>query len=183
MALPYISRGCEREIEGPQEAPRGETMQLITFSLGEEEYGVDIMAVREIKVWTETTPLPNTPAYVRGVINLRGLIVPIFDLRARFGLGLTETTKTHVVIIVAVDSRTVGILVDAVSDIVTVSSGDIRPVPETEYGREHLFLRGLVTVDQQMVALIAPEKLFLPSMAAVAREALPSPGDGENAEE
>src|SRR3546814_4961963 len=90
------------------------TVQLVSFTVGKEEYGVDIMAVREIRAWSETTPLPNTPDVVRGVINMRGAIVPIFDLRARFGMQRTEPTKYNVVIIVSVASRIVGILVDAV---------------------------------------------------------------------
>src|SRR3546814_8378721 len=78
------------------------TLQLVSFTVGKEEYGVDIMAVREIRAWSETTPLPNTPDVVRGVINMRGAIVPIFDLRARFGMQRTEPTKYNVVIIVSV---------------------------------------------------------------------------------
>src|SRR5512143_3161797 len=86
---------------GQEAAVSENVQQFITFTLGEEEYGIDIMVVREIKGWTETTMIPNSPAHVRGVINLRGIIVPIFDLRARFGMGLTETGKTHVVISVS----------------------------------------------------------------------------------
>jgi purine-binding chemotaxis protein CheW len=137
-----------------------QTVQFITFTIGEEEYGVDIMSVREIKGWTETTTLPNSPPFVRGVINLRGVIVPIFDLRARFGFGFTEASKTHVVIIVAVASRTVGILVDAVADILTVPTSEIRPVPEMERSIDDAYLSGLVAVGDRMVALIALENLF-----------------------
>src|ERR1700759_1598584 len=88
--------------------------QFITFTLGDAEYGIDIMKVREIKGWTETTRIPNAPAHVRGVINLRGVIIPIFDLNARFGNGLTDPTAMHVVIIVQTGQRTVGLLVDTV---------------------------------------------------------------------
>src|ERR1700742_1133508 len=91
-------------------ATNGEnTHQFITFTLGPEEYGIDIMVVREIKGWTDTTMIPNAPSYVRGVINLRGVIVPIFGLRARFDMGLTTPTKMHVVIIVAAGTRTIGL--------------------------------------------------------------------------
>src|ERR1700759_397963 len=95
-------------------AESGDSLQFLTFSVNGEEYGVDIMTVREIKGWTETTRLPNTPACMRGVMNLRGLIIPIFDLRARFTETLTEANANHVVIILAVDERNIGILVDAV---------------------------------------------------------------------
>ena len=137
---------------GPTDASRGdgrdETAQFITFKVGEEEYGVDIMRVREIKGWTETTSLPNSPAYMRGVLNLRGTIVPIYDLRARFGLGETAATSVHVIVIVAVRERLIGILVDAVSDILTVAIADIRAVPETERGLDQKFLSGLVSFER-----------------------------------
>ena len=83
--------------------------QLISFAIGDDQYGVDIMAVREIKGWTAITPLPRQPEYVRGVLNLRGVIVPIIDLRCRFGQGLTEATPMHIVIIVQIGSKPVGL--------------------------------------------------------------------------
>jgi len=86
--------------------------QFITFTLGEEEYGVDIMAVREIKGWTPTTPIPNSPRCIFGVINLRGIIVPIMDLRTRFGMPQIPPTQMHVVIIINIGTRTIGLLVD-----------------------------------------------------------------------
>ncbi|MEO8883696.1 MAG: chemotaxis protein CheW, partial [Devosia sp.] len=91
------------------------SVQLIAFSIGEQTYGVEITTVREIRAWSGATPLPNTRDYVRGVINLRGTIVPIFDLRARFGDGLTSPTKNHVVVVMSAGNKWVGMLVDAVS--------------------------------------------------------------------
>lgn len=149
----------------------GEALQLVTFCLGDQTYGVDIMAVREIKVWTETTPLPNTPRFVRGVINLRGIIVPVFDLRERFGQGLTEVTKTHVVVVVAVDTRIIGILVDAVSDILTVPRAAVRPVPDGEHGQDSAFLAGLIAQGDAMVALISPARLFARDVVTGAKAA------------
>ena len=90
------------------------SLQLIAFSIGEQTYGVEITTVREIRAWNGATPLPNTREFVRGVINLRGTIVPIFDLRARFGEGPTSPTKNHVVVVMSVGDKWVGILVDAV---------------------------------------------------------------------
>lgn len=136
------------------------TAQFITFSVGDEEFGIDIVTVREIKGWAETTNLPNTPAFMRGVLNLRGTIVPIYDLRARFGLGKTTATTNHVIVIVAVSQRIIGILVDAVSDILSISGEDIRAVPEMGAPVDQRFLTGLVTVDNRMVALLEPEQLF-----------------------
>ncbi|PPQ29298.1 chemotaxis protein CheW [Rhodopila globiformis] len=134
--------------------------QFITFTLGAEEYGVDIMMVREIKGWTETTALPKAPPYVRGVINLRGIIVPILDLRARFGIGVTEPTPMHVVIIVNTDIRTSGLLVDAVSDIVSVEPGAVRPVPELGLPIGDQYLEGLVALDDRMVTLVSLDRLL-----------------------
>jgi purine-binding chemotaxis protein CheW len=134
-------------------APARNALQLIAFSIGAETYGVEITTVREIRAWNGATPLPNTRDYVRGVINLRGTIVPIFDLRARFGDGRTAATKTHVVVVMSVGEKWVGILVDAVSDILTVSKDDIHPVPEGNALDSEL-LTGIVTHESRMVGLI-----------------------------
>jgi purine-binding chemotaxis protein CheW len=143
---------------------RGATapVQFINFALGDDQYGVDIMAVREIKGWTEITHLPKQPEYVRGVLNLRGGIVPIVDLRCRFGEGLTETTPLHIVIIVQIDGRQIGLIGDRVLDIISVDPTQIQPVPHTEEGAVADFLSGLVTNGETMIALID-----LPSLLAV----------------
>jgi len=137
-----------------------ETAQFITFTIGAEEYGIDIMVIREIKGWSETTPIPKAPQHMRGVINLRGVIVPIFDLRARFGMGLTDPTRMHVVIIVDAGARTVGLLVDAVSDIIAVEPGAVRPVPDLGLAADDSLLQGLVPLDDRMVTLVSLDGLF-----------------------
>lgn len=137
-----------------------EAAQFITFSIGDEEFGVDIVTVQEIKGWTATTNLPSSPSYMLGVLNLRGIIVPIYDLRARFGLGDTNPSKNHVIVIVMVSDRIIGILVDAVSDILSVSASKIRPVPEMGGNIDQRFLSGLVSVDNRMVALLELKLLF-----------------------
>ncbi len=134
------------------------SMQLIAFMIGEQVYGVEITTVREIRAWSGATPLPNTQEYVRGVINLRGTIVPIFDLRARFGDGITNTTKTHVVVVMSVGEKWVGVLVDAVSDILTISKKDVHKVPEGDSMDSEL-LNGIVTHDNKMVGLIDLEAI------------------------
>ncbi|HEY0185778.1 MAG TPA: chemotaxis protein CheW [Rhodopila sp.] len=141
-------------------APGENTKQFITFTLGSLEYGIDIMVVREIKGWTDTTMIPNAPAHVRGVINLRGIIVPIFDLRARFGMGLTNPTRMHVVIIVAAGSRTIGLLVDTVSDIISVDPASIRAIPDMGLPADDQFLDGLVALEDRMVTLVSLAGLF-----------------------
>jgi purine-binding chemotaxis protein CheW len=128
--------------------------EFISFAIGDDQYGVDIMAVREIKGWSDITCLPKQPDYVRGVLNLRGAIVPIVDLRCRFGQGQTETTPLHIVIIVQIGGRQVGLIGDRVLDIVAVEAGQIQPVPRTSQGGTTDFLAGLVTHDGVMIALI-----------------------------
>jgi len=134
--------------------------QFITFTIDGEEYGIDIMAIREIKGWTPTTPLPEAPAHMRGVIDLRGAIVPIVDLRARFHHGLTDATPTHVIIVVAVGDLMVGLLADAVVDIVEIAGSDIKPVPDIEHRSDHGYLSGIVTVDGRMVVILDLDTLL-----------------------
>ena len=136
------------------------SQQFITFALGAEEYGVDIMAVREIKGWTATTPIPGSPHFIHGVINLRGIIVPIMDLRARFGMPQTEPTRMHVVIIITTGTRTTGLLVDAVSDIIAISPESIRPIPDMGSDMRENLLTGLVALNDRMVSLVSLEFLI-----------------------
>ena len=147
--------------------------QFISFAIGDDQYGVDIMAVREIKGWSDITHLPKQPEYVRGVLNLRGAIVPIVDLRCRFGQGLTETTPLHIVIIVQIDGRQVGLIGDRVLDIVSVDANQIQPVPRTAQAETTDFLSGLVTHDNTMIALIdLPDLLSLPEIESEERASI-----------
>ncbi len=141
--------------------------ELISFAIGADQYGVDIMSVREIKGWSEITHLPKQPDYVRGVLNLRGVMVPIVDLRCRFGQGVTEATPMHIVIIVQVEDRQVGLLADRVLDIVSFEASQVQPVPRVAQSGRVDFLSGLLTVDSGMIALIdLPRLLALPAEAA-----------------
>ncbi len=135
-------------------------IQFISFAIGDDQYGVDIMAVREIRGWTDITHLPKQPEYVRGVQNLRGAIVPIVDLRCRFGQGLTETSPLHIVIIVQIGGRQIGLIGDRVLDIVSANTNEIQKVPRTGHGEQTDFLTGLVTHDGDMIALIDLENLL-----------------------
>jgi purine-binding chemotaxis protein CheW len=128
--------------------------ELISFAIGDDQYGVDIMAVREIKGWTEITHLPNQPDYMRGVLNLRGSMVPIIDLRCRFSQGLTEATPFHVVIVVQIGASLVGLLADRVLDIVGFGAAKVQPVPQIAQGARADFLSGLLTIDSGMIAMI-----------------------------
>jgi purine-binding chemotaxis protein CheW len=144
--------------------------QVISFAIGNDQYGVDIMAVREIKGWTEITHLPKQPEYVRGVLNLRGVIVPIIDLRCRFGQGLTEATGLHIVIIVQIGTKQVGLLADRVLDIVSFENSQIQAVPRVAHATRLDFLSGLVTTDTGMIAVID-----LPNLLAVPAEGTATP--------
>lgn len=139
--------------------------QYLTFILNNEEYGVDILRVQEIKGWDHATPIPNTPAYVRGVINLRGTVVPIIDLRARFGMAPAAYGPTTVVIVLKVmsgaSSRTMGIVVDAVSEVYNVTQQDMKPAPEFGGSVRIDFVKGLATVDKKMVIILAIDALLL----------------------
>ena len=152
-----------RKNDGENTSEEAISRQFLTFTIGAEEYGVDIMTVREIKGWTETTRLPNTPEFMRGVMNLRGLIIPIFDLRTRFHLGQTDATPKHVVIILALGERNIGILVDAVSDILDASADAIKPAPTQDNEKsekEMQCVSGLISHQDRMVVLLDVEKLF-----------------------
>lgn len=133
--------------------------QYITFLATGQEFGADIMTIREIRGWTDTTALPHVPDYVRGVINLRGMVLPVIDLKARLGLGMTEATQKHVIIVVNDGACTIGILVDAVSDILTVSESEIQPVPEMMQESHNDYVRGIAVLDGRMVTLIDMTKL------------------------
>ncbi|WP_169545375.1 chemotaxis protein CheW [Sneathiella aquimaris] len=160
MQAQMINRPVEGDKAGENNHERVGTQQFVTFAIGSEEYAVDIMQVREIQAWTEVTILPNQPSYMRGVLNLRGIIVPIFDLRSRFNQGKTNATNIHVVVIIAVGDRIIGILVDRVSDILTVDSSEIRPVPDIDDREEGEHIIGLVTAEERMVALLDTASLF-----------------------
>jgi purine-binding chemotaxis protein CheW len=130
------------------------THQYLTFALGQEEYGVEILKIREIKGFSPLTPLPNAPHYVKGVLNLRGTIVPIIDLRARFAMAAVECTKYTVIVVVQVGGQTVGFVVDAVSDVLTVSRDAIQPTPDLHGQIDTACLTGLAPAGEKMVILL-----------------------------
>jgi purine-binding chemotaxis protein CheW len=151
------------ELGSVEHTATADTSKFISFSIGADQYGVDIMAVREIKGWSGVTHLPKQPEYMRGVLNLRGVMVPIVDLRCRFGQGLTDATPLHVVIVVQVDDRTVGLLADRVLDIVSFEAAQLQPVPNVGHASRVDFLAGLVTIESGMIAL-----MHLPSLLSMA---------------
>lgn len=140
--------------------------EYLTFCIDQQFYGIAILSVREIRAWTEVTNLPNTPDFVRGIINLRGTVVPIYDLRVRFGGGRTNPTSLHVVIVVEASNGTFGLLVDSVSDILSIQQRELQAVPETGIDAESRFLGALVAREERMVSILDLDRLV--SHAAMA---------------
>lgn len=142
-----------------------DTQQYLTFIMAGEEYGVDILAVQEIRGWEAPTPIPNSPSHVRGVINLRGTIVPLTDLRQRFALEAVEYSAITVVIVLKVEddeggSRIMGIVVDAVSDVYNFANADMKDPPDFGQQVNTEFIKGLVTVDEKMIILLNINRLL-----------------------
>src|SRR5258708_7812620 len=138
----------------------GAGRELISFRIGTQEYCVDIMAVREIRGWTPATALPQAPPFVRGVINLRGAVLPIIDLAARLGFPSAEPTARHVIIVTQVGHQVVGLLVDAVSDILTATDDLIQPTPEVASDAAKTFVQGILATEGRMISLIVLDRLL-----------------------
>ncbi len=161
-----MAEALEKKEALPQEieAEDAGVAQFLTFSLLGEIYGVDILRVQEIRGWEPVTRIPNAPPYVKGVLNLRGSIVPIFDLRERFNLSVQEYTKDTVVIVLAVNSggrtRSTGVVVDAVSDVVNVGAKNISRTPHFGGPVATEFISSLASVDGKMIMLLEVDKLL-----------------------
>jgi purine-binding chemotaxis protein CheW len=134
--------------------------ELIAFRIGDQEFCVNIMAVREIRGWTPATPLPHAPPHVLGVINLRGAVLPIVDLSARLGMKPSQPTVRHVIIVTHAKTQVVGLLVEAVSDILTITGDNIQPVPEVSSDLEKQYARGILAIDKRMICMIELDALF-----------------------
>ena len=138
----------------------GASRELISFRIGAQEFCVDIMVVREIRGWTPATALPRAPGFVRGVINLRGAVLPIVDLAARLGFASAEPTPRHVIIVAQIGERSVGLLVDAVSDILNVADDLVQPTPDVASDIVRSFVRGLVAIEGRMVSLLTLDNVI-----------------------
>ncbi len=134
--------------------------EYLSFVLGEAQYGIDILKVQEIRTYEPPTRIANTPAFIKGVINLRGNIVPIIDLRVKFGLPEQRYDTQTVVIVLNVAKRTIGVVVDGVSDVLAVPASEIKPPPELSGALDTQYLLGLATVGGQMLIIIDIEKLL-----------------------
>jgi purine-binding chemotaxis protein CheW len=142
-------------------------LEFLTFTLGVEEYAIDILKVQEIRCWEGVTSIANTPDFIKGVINLRGNIVPIVDLRLKFGQSLPQYTETTIVIILLIAGRMVGAVVDAVSDVIGLTGKEIKPPPSFSSTLDTDFIFGLGTLDHRMLILVDIEKLMTSSEMAL----------------
>lgn len=166
MSIPVQADGSVGNLAMGSEsvAQGGSTEQLLTFVVNEQEYGVDILRVQEIRGWESVTRIPNTPEFVRGVLNLRGAIVPIVDLRNRLGLESVEYDKTTVIVVLQVQSasgsRVMGIVVDAVSDVCAVAQDSIQEAPEFGEHIDTRFVRGMATRGGSLVIILDVDQLL-----------------------
>ncbi len=131
-----------------------EICEIVSFSVGAQEFGIDIQSVREIRGWTEETVLPRSPHYVRGVINLRGAVLPIVDLAARLEMGPSEPSARNVIIVTQINDQLVGLLVQSVSDILSVNKSQIQPTPDVASDLAKNFVRGVLPSENGMLSLI-----------------------------
>ena len=145
-------------LKGPQTSDN----QFLTFRLDGQDYGISILKIQEIKGWDKVTPIPNSPAYIKGVLNLRGVIVPIIDLRLRFGLVEAERNILTVIIVANVGGRLAGIVVDAVSDVINIDSEHLCEAPEYEGQQNREFIKGLAQVEGKLLVLLDIDRLVNP---------------------
>ena len=135
--------------------------QFLTFSLGNEEYGIELLKVQEIKGYSPVTPIPNCPVHVKGVLNLRGAVIPVVDLRVRFGMQVAEYSKFNVIIVTNVGSKVVGLLVDAVSDVLNVGPADVRPAPDFGTHADTRFISGMAACGEKIAVLLELDTLLV----------------------
>jgi purine-binding chemotaxis protein CheW len=148
------------KIEAPQPNAAELSEQFLTFLVGREEYGIDILRVQEIKVFSAVTAVPNTPPYIRGVMNLRGTVIPVLDLRIKFGMADPKYDKFTVIVVVTLRTKVVGLVVDAVSDVLDIRSASIDRPPELVKDAETAFIRGMATLAERLIMLVDVDQII-----------------------
>jgi purine-binding chemotaxis protein CheW len=141
-------------------ADSSEYREIVSFRLSEQDFCIDIMNIREIRGWTPPTPLPHSPDYVRGLINLRGSVLPIVDLSRRLGLSSREATSRDVIIVVMVDDQLIGLVVDGVSDILTVKQNEFQPTPSVGSDNAQGYVQGIMAIEGRMIRLLNLKRVF-----------------------
>jgi purine-binding chemotaxis protein CheW len=156
-----ISRGRTTMTEAASDSGRDVAgREFLAFKLGEEEYGIDILKVQELRGYETCTRIANSPEFIKGVVNLRGIIVPIVDMRIKFNLGTPTYDQFTVVIILNISGRIVGMVVDSVSDVIALSADQVKPAPEMGTALNTNYLIGLGTIDERMLILVDIDKLM-----------------------
>ncbi|WP_339761887.1 chemotaxis protein CheW [uncultured Hoeflea sp.] len=135
-------------------------LELIAFTLGDQEFCIEVMSVREIRSWTPATILPHSPGHVRGVINLRGVVLPVMDLAERLGLAPAEPSEASVIIVTQIGNQIIGLLVDLVSDIFTVSAEDVHAAPDVSKTMDRDQIRGMIPMEERMICFLQLDALF-----------------------
>ena len=142
--------------------------EMVVFRVGEQEFCIDVVKVREIRAWTPATPIPQTPPFVRGVVNLRGTVLPIVDFSARLGFGATEPTSRYAILVVEVRESLIGLLAEGVSEILTIDQSVIQPTPDVASRAAKHFVSGIIAIDGRMISLIDLYAVFPSEVAGQA---------------
>ena len=150
----------QRQQQQPGASTGAGRLEVVTFKLGEEEYGIDIQKVQELRGYDAVTRIANAPEYIKGVVNLRGIIVPIIDMRVKFNLGTPSYDQFTVVIVLNIAGRVVGMVVDSVSDVITLGAEQIKPAPEMGAALDTDYLIGLGTLEERMLILVDIDRLM-----------------------
>mgnify|MGYP000471057704 CR=1 FL=1 len=138
----------------------GSHLEIVSFHLGDQEFCIDIMAIREIRGWAPSTPIPHAPADVIGVMNLRGSVIPIIDLAYKLGMRSTVANERSAIVVAEVHNMVIGMLVDRVSDILTISSSQVQPVPEVSASFDKSFSEGIIATENGMICFLNLSKMF-----------------------
>ena len=143
----------------------GSHLEIVSFHLGDQEFCIDIMAIREIRGWAPVTPMPHTPSYVLGLINLRGAVIPVIDMACRLGMKMTEPSERSAIIVTDIAGKLVGLLVEQVSDMMTIKSEDLQPAPEIIPEQQRAFCRGIVALEKTMVCFLNLDTVIADELA------------------
>lgn len=143
-------------------------LEIVSFHLGDQEFCIDIMAIREIRGWAPVTPMPHTPPYVLGLINLRGAVIPVIDMACRLGMKPTEPSERAAIIVTDIAGKLVGLLVEQVSDMMTISASDLQPAPDIIPNTQRDFCRGIVALEKTMICFLNLDTVIADELAAAA---------------
>jgi purine-binding chemotaxis protein CheW len=146
---------------------QSELRKMLAIGVGAQEFCLDVMIVREIRGWSPATPLPRTPAYVVGMVNLRGAVIPVIDLAARLGFTPTQPGVRHVIVVTEVNGALIGLLVDAVTDSIEVNVADVQPTPDAASESTKACVSGIIALESRLLAVLNPQELLtIPELAA-----------------